>query len=286
MNFDLIPKIGRSTFARFFALCLCFVALNAQAVEVLLANVWNARFDPATYWVSEKLDGVRAVWDGAQLRTRNGHVIQAPAWFVANFPKQDLDGELWIARGQFEAVSGAVNQLIPDDARWREIQYRIFELPNSSGDFSARVSEMQQITRAANVPWLVAVPQFRVANAKTLRQKLHKVVAEGGEGLMLHRADAVYATGRSDDLLKLKLFEDAEARVLAHIAGKGRNAKRLGALEVENAQGKGCRSGGGFYDERRENPPAVGSVVTYRYNGLTKNGTPRFPRFWRIRQPE
>jgi len=267
-------------------LWLCLLAFNAQALEVLLANVWNARLDPTAYWVSEKLDGVRALWDGSQLRTRNGHLIQAPAWYVAGFPKREMDGELWIKRSQFEAVAGAVNQQTPDDARWRQIKYRIFELPNMPGDFSARVAEIQRITREIGVAWLIPVQQFRVASTRELQQKLHAVVSEGGEGLMLHRADAPYETGRSDSLLKLKLFEDAEARVIAHIAGKGRNLRRLGALEVETEKGVRFRIGSGLTDNQRKNPPPIGSVITYRYTSLTRHGLPRFPCFLRVRPPE
>jgi len=274
-------------YARLLAgLWLCIFAFSAQALDVLLANTWNERLDPSAYWVSEKLDGVRAVWDGAQLRTRNGHLIHAPTWYIAGFPKDAMDGELWMGRNRFEDVSGAVRQQAPNDVLWRQIHYRIFELPNRPGDFSARIVEMQRISQAASVPWLTPVEQFRVGNADALRHKLDAVVAEGGEGLMLHRADAGYQTGRSNALLKLKPFDDAEARVVAHRPGTGRNAKRLGALQVETATGLSFRIGSGFSDKQRENPPAIGTVISYRYNGLTNKGLPRFPRFLRIRPLE
>lgn len=274
-------------YARLLAsLWLCLFAVSAQALDVLLANNWNEHLEPSAYWVSEKLDGVRAVWDGAQLHTRNGHLIHAPTWYIAGFPKDAMDGELWMGRNRFEAVSGAVRQQTPNDVLWRQIQYRIFELPNRRGDFSACVFEMQRITQAANVPWLTPVEQSRVGNADALRHKLDAVVAEGGEGLMLHRADAGYQTGRSNALLKLKPFDDAEARVVAHRPGTGRNAKRLGALQVETATGLRFRIGSGFSDKQRENPPPIGTIISYRYNGLTNKGLPRFPRFLRVRPLE
>jgi len=257
----------------------------AQA-EVLLANNWNERLDPSAYWVSEKLDGVRAIWDGEQLHTRNGNLIHAPAWFIQGFPKQAMDGELWMGRKRFEEISGAVRQQTPDDGLWRQIHYRIFELPNAPGDFSARIIEMQRLVQAAAVPWLTPVEQFRIGTAAELRQKLDAVVASGGEGLMLHRADSSYHTGRSNALLKFKLFDDAEARVLAHISGTGRNANRLGALQVETAAGLRFRIGSGLSDLQRDNPPPIGALISYRYNGLTSKGLPRFPRFLRIRPVE
>jgi DNA ligase-1 len=257
----------------------------AQA-EVLLANNWNERLDPSAYWVSEKLDGVRATWDGEQLHTRNGHLIHAPAWFIQGFPKQAMDGELWMGRKRFEEISGAVRQQAPNDGLWRQIHYRIFELPDTPGDFSARIIEMQRLSQAAAVPWLTPVEQFRIGTAAELRQKLDAVVASGGEGLMLHHADSSYHTGRSNALLKFKLFDDAEARVLAHISGTGRNANRLGALQVETAAGLRFRIGSGLSDLQRDNPPPIGALISYRYNGLTSKGLPRFPRFLRVRPEE
>lgn len=100
---------------------------------------------------------------------------------------------------------------------------------------------------------------------------------------MLHRGDAPYAARRSDDLLKLKPYEDAEARVLAHLPGRGKYAGLLGALLVERPDGLQFRLGGGFPDARRRKPPPVGSWVTCRYNGLTEDGVPRFARFLRVR---
>jgi DNA ligase-1 len=267
-------------------LCWSTFALNASAIDVLLATQAKININPAPYWVSEKLDGVRAVWDGQQLRTRNGTLIQTPAWFVENFPKRALDGELWMGRGQFDTVSGVVRQQIPDEFLWRKVQYCIFELPAGEGTFSQRIIEMRHIVEAVNVPWLQAVNQFRLLNNQQLRQKLKQIVSEGGEGLMLHWADAPYVTGRSEMLLKLKPFEDAEARVIAYQAGKGKYVGKLGALLLEMPSGVQFKIGSGLTDAQRASPPPIGSSITYRYANLTRNGRPRFPRFLRIRPAE
>ena len=279
-----IAQILRDRFARMLGFCvlLCLPVL-AQAVDLLLAKPWNDHLDPAQYWVSEKLDGVRAYWDGEQLRTRGGFKIAAPDWFTRDFPKRPLDGELWVGRGQFEAVSAAVRRQSPDEAEWRGIGYWVFELPGGEGDFTARSEEIQRLVAAAQVPWLRAVAQFRIPTRAELWVKLLEVTATGGEGLMLHRADAMYATGRSDDLLKLKRYDDAEARVVGHTPGRGRLAGMLGSLEVMTPEGKWFRIGSGLTDAQRAAPPPIGSWITYRYNGLTSQGIPRFPRFVRLR---
>ena len=129
-----------------------------------------------------------------------------------------------------------------------------------------------------------AVEQFRVSNRKELQSKLDVVVKQGGEGLMLHLADAPYITGRSDVLLKLKPTLDTEAKVVGHISGKGKYTGLLGALEMQTPQGKRFRIGTGFSDAVRKNPPAIGTIITYKYNGLTKKGVPRFASYLRVRQ--
>jgi len=78
--------------------------------------------------------------------------------------------------------------------------------------------------------------------------------------------------------------DDDDARVLAHLPGKGRHAGRMGALLVETPRGVRFRLGTGFTDRQRDNPPAVGQWVTYRYRGLTEAGVPRFASFLRVQE--
>lgn len=270
--------------------CLLFVptayaqAENPNAPRALLANVANLDIDPAPYLISEKYDGVRALWDGQQLRARSGNTINAPAWFLAKLPAQKLDGELWLGRGQFEQLSGFVRKTTPVDDEWRQIKYMIFELPDAPGIFEQRYQQIKQVVAAANWPQLVAVEQFRLPDNAALRRKLNEIVRAGGEGLMLHRADAPYLTGRSDALLKLKPLNDAEATVISYVPGKGKYEGKMGALQVELPDGTRFQIGTGFTDAVRANPPAIGSLITFTYRGLTKNGLPRFASYLRVRE--
>lgn len=259
------------------------VVAGAEAPAILLAEVYRDQVDVTRYLVSEKLDGVRAVWDGERLRFRSGRDIKAPAWFIAGLPKTPLDGELWLGRGRFEALSGIVRREQPDDAEWRSVRYMIFELPGAQGSFRERAAAISQLVRQANVQWLQEIEQFDVVDRASLQKRLKSVVQGGGEGLMLHRADAAYETGRSDTLLKLKPWNDAEAVVIGHLPGKGKYAGMLGALRVRSADGREFSLGTGFSDEQRRNPPAIGSEVTYRYRDLTIRGLPRFASFMRLR---
>lgn len=253
-------------------------ALPVLAREPLLAKSAPPGIDPRRYLVSEKLDGVRALWDGTTLRFRSGRVVAAPAWFLAALPKTPLDGELWTGRRRFDALSGAVRRTEPVDAEWRLIRFHVFELPAGEGTFEQRADKLKTLASDIVVP----VEQQRVASNAELRRMLKQVVDAGGEGLMLHRADAPLASGRSDLLLKLKPLADAEAVVVGHEPGKGRLAGQLGALELQTPEGVRFKLGTGFTDAQRRDPPAIGATVTYRYRDLTPSGKPRFASFIRV----
>ena len=265
-------------------LVACCQLSAATKPELLLAEVYRGNIDVQQYWVSEKLDGVRAYWDGKQLISRGGNVIAAPAWFVADFPPQQLDGELWLGRNKFADTLSIVSKTTPVDAEWQQIRYYIFELPDAAGSFTARIGAMQALLQQQNSPYLMLVPQFRITDKAALLAKLNELERSGAEGLMLHQQDALYKTGRSSDLLKLKTYQDSEAEVIGYRPGKGKYQGMLGALVVKTPDGKTFAIGSGLTDTLRQSPPAVGAVVTYRYNGLTKHGLPRFARFLRVRQ--
>ncbi len=275
--------------AIFRGVLLGVAALSANAlpatesIPLLLAGTEQGQSDVSLFLMSEKLDGVRAYWDGKLLRTRNGNAINAPQWFIEGFPNRALDGELWIGRGKFDALSGAARRQTPDDAEWRQIRYLVFELPDAPGTFRERNQLLKDEVARANVPWLQVVEQFEITDRKALDLKLAEILKLGGEGLMLHRADSTYTTGRSDALLKMKLWRDAEAEVIGHQPGKGKYAGMLGALKVRTADGAEFMLGTGFSDAERRNPPPIGTTVTYRYRELTKRGVPRFASFHRVR---
>lgn len=264
-------------------LVLPAVVVTAAEPQLLLAETYRKQVDVSHYLVSEKLDGVRAYWDGRQLASRSGNIINAPAWFVAALPSRKLDGELWLGRGRFEEMSGLARRDVPDDAAWRQVKYMLFELPGAEGRFVQRAARLREMASQVNVPWMQAIEQFKVADHKALMKRLNEVVKAGGEGLMLHRADALYETGRGDTLLKVKAWHDAEARVIAHVPGKGKYSGMLGALKVRALDGREFSLGSGFTEAERRNPPPVGSTVSYRYRELTGRGIPRHASFWRVR---
>ena len=256
---------------------------------LMLANVYRPGVVLADYWVSEKYDGVRGYWDGQALWTRGGERVFAPGWFTAGWPKVAMDGELWAGHGQFARAVSTVRQQAPNESAWRTMRFMVFDLPAQGGPFTGRIPALSGVVSLIDQPWVQAVAQFKVADHQALQVLLVKTVKSGGEGLMLHRGASLYRGQRSDDLLKFKTHEDSEARVVAHISGKGKYVGKLGALLVELPLGDGqpaqrFKLGTGFSDAQRQNPPAIGSLVTYRFRGLNDSGIPRFASFMRVRE--
>ena len=271
-----------------------FVLLTLQttiadpAPKLALAKVYQQTEDPAgsvdQYWVSEKLDGVRAYWDGKKLISRQGNPYNSPEWFTKGFPVQPLDGELWIKRSTFEQLVSTVRKDKPIDSEWQQVKYMIFDLPASTSTFTNRRTELHQLLDDHDNPYLYLIKQYRLADHVELREKLNTVIKAGGEGLILHRGNSTYQAGRTSDILKVKSYQDAEAIIITHIPGKGKYKGMLGAILVEMPDGRQFKIGTGFKDKDRKNPPAIGSQITYKYFGLTRNGIPKFASFLRIRK--
>ncbi len=277
--------------SRYAILVCCLLAGLSLAADVRtssptpsLANVYQGGLDLRRYWVSEKLDGVRALWDGKALYSRRGNRFNPPAWFTEGFPAQALDGELWMGRGTFERLSGAVRRQTPDDAAWRRIRFMVFDLPEPRTPFDDRLKQLRQILVPAPSPHIAMVEQFRAASEAELMAILEQVTAEGGEGLMLRDGRSLHRPGRSDDLLKLKTYQDAEAIVVAHLPGQGKYRGMLGSLLVEMPDGQRFKLGTGLTEADRRNPPPIGATVTYKHFGTTAKGVPRFASFMRVRR--
>ena len=256
---------------------------KAKTIELQHSVVYKTQLNIRDYWVSEKLDGVRGYWDGQHLYTRSGNLINAPKWFSQYWPKHALDGELWAGRGEFEFASGCVRRKTNNDSCWQQMIFMVFDLPEHGGNFSERVQAMNTLQQSITDQSLDIVQQRQLRSNQALTTMLNTIIAAGGEGLMLHHQDANYQAGRNPQLMKLKRYQDAEAIVLAHLPGKGKYRGKLGALLVETPAGVQFKLGSGFTDQQRQQPPAIGSTVTYKYYGVTKNNIPRFASFLRIR---
>ena len=249
---------------------------------VLLAHVWENDTNLSGWWMSEKLDGVRAYWDGKRFLSRLGNSYNAPAWFTKGLPDTPLDGELWVGRKRFQRCVSIVRRQEEHD-EWKEVQYLVFDAPDEKGPFEDRLAYIERYMKQHAPAYARFHEHVRCRGTDHMREELRRVEALGGEGLMMRRPGSNYEVGRSYSLLKVKSFHDAEARVVGHQAGTGKHKGRLGALLVEMPNGTRFAVGTGLSDAERNNPPAVGSVITYRYQELSDGGVPRFPSYVGVR---
>lgn len=261
-------------------------AAKSTAPPVLLAHTFadmQPPVDPSGWLMSEKLDGVRAWWDGKGFVSRLGNTYLAPTWFTAGLPDFPLDGELWLGRKQFQRCVSIVRRQDRSDA-WKEIRYVVFDAPAIDAPFEDRLEQCRAWFDKARPAYATFHPHRPCKDVADMQAELQRIEALGGEGVMLRQPGSHYVAGRSTTLLKVKSFRDAEARVVGHSKGAGRHAGRLGALEVELPDGTRFSVGTGLSDAERTAPPAIGSIITFRYQELSDDGVPRFPSFVAVRE--
>jgi DNA ligase 1 len=254
------------------------VTAEGSAPPLLLAHSWTHDVDLTGWWMSEKLDGVRAYWDGARFISRLGNTYHAPDWFLEGLPSTPLDGELWCGRKKFQRCVSIARRQDKSD-QWRELTYVVFDAPAMKAPFEQRIGSIAHQLAPAQTPYARYHEHARCESVAHLKEELARVESLGGEGLMLRKPGSHYEVGRSMTLLKVKSFKDAEARVVEHLAGSGRHKGRLGALLVELPDGTRFSVGTGLSDAERKDPPKIGAIVTFRYQELSDGGVPRFPSY-------
>jgi len=253
-----------------------------QEPPLLLAHKWDSEADLTGWWMSEKLDGIRAYWTGKDFLSRLGNRFHAPPWFKAGLPTTPLDGELWIGRKMFQKTTSIVRRQDQSED-WRAVSFVVFDAPSHRGPFEERLAHLEDVFQRESPPHAQPLEQVRCDGVKHLRGELARIEGLGGEGLMLRKPGSLYEVGRSSTLLKIKSFVDDEARVVGHLKGAGRHKGRLGAVQVELRNGTRFSVGTGFADAERESPPPIGSIITVRYQELSDGGVPRFPSFVGVR---
>lgn len=256
---------------------------ESEGPPLLLAESWDGVANLAGWWMSEKLDGVRAYWTGKEFLSRQGNRYLAPAWFTAGLPDVPLDGELWLGRKMFQRAVSIVRRQDQSD-QWKDIRFVIFDAPAIDKEFEGRLEFVRKTIEKARPAHALPHEHLLCKDIDHLRQELVRVEGLGGEGLMLRQPGSKYVNGRSATLLKVKTFHDAEAIVVGHEAGAGRHKGRLGALQVQMADGTRFAVGTGFSDAERGSPPPVGSTINFRYQELSDGGVPRFPSYVGVRK--
>lgn len=263
---------------KFFLLFLFSVSLIAQKPQLLLLENYDENINLNSWYMSEKLDGVRAYWDGKNLISRSGKKFSPPKYFIKDFPSSKLDGELWTKRDDFSNISSIVNSRL-DDKGWRSITYNIFEVPHAKGNLLQRLSSVKE------TKYIKRIPQISIENKEHLQKFLDDVIAKSGEGVVARDGSLLYYSGRTKSAMKIKRYLDAECEVVGFTEAKGKFEGLVGSLLCKKDEII-FKIGSGLSNQERKNPPKIGTMIQFKYYGLTKNGIPRFPVYMRVREKE
>lgn len=265
-------------------LFLLFFTLFANAA-MLLKN-YDGR-DISGWVMSQKYDGVRAIWDGKKLKSRQGKEFCAPQSFISQLPPFSIDGELFAGRGSFEKAASITARC---DEDWGELTYLIFDAPEAKGDLPTRLAPLKDFLAKNQGSQIKIIEQIKIKSTKEAFAYLDKITADGGEGIVVRDPKAPYKDGRQSSIMKLKKFYDAECEVLSIKPRKDDNSV-VGSVECRDMAGKNTfKIGSGFGSLKickttalKENCLKTGDIITYKYQNLTKNAKPRFGVFLRKR---
>ena len=283
--------------ALFLVFCLSFAFGEGQG-KLDLLRLSEFKDQNVSGWLaSEKLDGVRAYWDGENLLSRQGKRLNAPQSFTKNFPKFALDGELYANGLKFEEIQATVMDKLPDEKAWSRLKFHVFDVPEASGGLPRRLEVLAKFLKNEPNDNLIIIKQIKMHDNAQFLKFTKDIIARGGEGAVVREPNASYERKRSKNALKFKKFKDAECEVISINKGSGKNANLAGSLTCkalggkdkeekagESKEGTTFKIGSGLSDKNRQDPPKIGSIITYKFQNLTANGKPRFPIFLRVRE--
>jgi DNA ligase-1 len=286
------------------------IVYDVKDKGVLLAKNFDDDVNIEGWYASEKWDGYRSVWNGKNFVSRTGKSFDVPDWYCSIMPPSiALDGELWLGRGKFEDC-GLLRKKRPtkesDIHKWneewlkKEVVFNVFDIMNLNVGFEERMEKLRTLVKDRNKcmkqlninkpnPILAFTEQTKVNKVEALKMA-KEVIKDGGEGIMLRQPDSLYEANRSKTLYKIKEVDDMEVVIDGYKNGKGKYINILGSFTCSLVGKPDIKCNvSGMNDEIRNSylkTHPIGTVITITYNGLTKFGKPRHPRYLRIRHKE
>jgi len=267
---------------------------------------------PIGWYMSEKFDGQRALWDGAKFVTRGSTTNYprvypyVPSWFVALMPPGvALDGEFFIKRNAFQEIGFLKSKLKPNlsnqselDKKWGNIKYYVFDTPSVDLPFEERMDYLKKLvadrcklfskikSQGITECPLIYTEQYLIESEEQLNKYYSELISNDAEGVMIRAPKVKYIPTRTRLILKLKPEEDSECTISGYKPGTGKYEGSLGSFECEMPNGKKFFVSGmsdsirtEYINKKSEYYHPVGTVITYKYTFLTDDGIPRFPRY-------
>jgi DNA ligase-1 len=207
-----------------------------RAIAPMLALVFEdhaGKVDWSSAVVQPKLDGFRCLArkvtaDEVTLESREGKPITTMPHIVADLVElmvvgEVWDGELYIHGEKFQKIAS----LIKKNQKGSEgVKYHVYDNPtHSDKPFYKRISQISGGGKWQKYSTLNMVWPRAVLNVDEMHELQREYIGAGYEGAMLRHGDAGYEFGkRSQSLLKVKTFKDAEFEIVNCREGKGKSA--------------------------------------------------------------
>ena len=261
-----------------------------KPLRPMLAKNFEDRLSKIEYpvFVQPKLDGCRAITDRGRMISRTGkeffglnHITK----MLKSIPFV-LDGELYSSFISFEEIISRVRKSKTVHKDVEVIKYCVYDIVDEEMTFQERLNALKTLFADYKPDSGVSIEFVETYTADSEEEvyNLHnKFVEEGYEGAIVRTPDGKYkVNGRSNDLLKLKSFDDNEFQVIGFTTGKGK-FKNVPVFNLRccdyNVEFEGVPRG--TQEERStyllNAESYIGKMVTVRHFGRTSSNEPRFP---------
>jgi DNA ligase-1 len=254
---------------------------------------------PSKWYVSEKYDGWRCLYREGHFYTRSGDAIthlipKVFKDFVSTLPSDlgdCLDAELWLGYDRFNDIRAELAACKTSDEKENEnvtgLQLMIFDAPNAKGGFKARYRALKKALATLDTDKygnIKLVKQRKVTSTSEIDAIYERIVAKGGEGIVVKPSDQIYVSGaRPPTYMKRKPVQFTEAVVTGHTTSATAAANYIVSLVCEVSDDDKQVSFKVQYKSTK--PMPIGTVIRVKHNDYTRHGLPKFPVFMGIRDP-
>lgn len=253
------------------------------AFDPMLVNKYKGDENLSGWVMSEKLQGVRGLWDGKTLKNRAGNIIPAPDFFTKCYPDFAIDGEIYSYKLPYEDITAATKGQNPN--AWIKIKHYIFDVPEAEGGLMQRLAVLQEYLDKNKCDTIKIIPQLPAISHKNMENYYNEIVTRNGQGVIVRDPNAPYKGGRSNKILKFKKQLDDECKILDYNNGTGKFSSTIISLTCKNLKDdKIFKIKSGIDKKVRNNPPKKGTIITYKYHGIKDDGSPKNPVFLYARE--
>lgn len=286
--------------------------------EVMLAKKYMDFVDRdlGEFIITEKLDGIRCViikdCGRIQMLSRQGQFLlgfhdiieEAKMYLPDNYV---FDGELLLENTENLKSKDLYRKTMKEvskDGRKDNVQFHMFDLlpldefknGKSRKRCIQRKFDLHDILDNDELKWIVEVPILYIGKDKNeVTKLLNKAIMADKEGVMLNNTNGLYECKRSSSILKCKVMQSCDCRIVGFQEGDGKYKDTLGAIIIEyKNKGNIVKVGSGYTDEDRRyiwnnRDKLLNTIAEIQYFEETTNQSGdgrislRFPVFLRLR---